>query len=241
MKLLEGVRVVLGMLGIGLVNATNTIRLVLDRFDVEGIVVSGVAGSPYRIGDVTAATAWREENGDTHSAGPAFLDVARQIDAASLAFTRCTPYPLEPPGDTVCLAHMPALFVGGIGTSADDFGGRPFACSTGDVFGCDIALRAAPADEMVVAVEMETAAVGREAHARGVPFIGFRAVSDGEGDPLGLPGFPLQFFAYYRLGAENAAESTAAFIRRWAVERTTLPRIGEVGARGLPRRSRATM
>jgi len=62
---------------------------------------------------------------------------------------------------------------------------------------------------------METAAVAREAQGRGVPFIAFRAVSDGAGDPLGLPGFPTQFFAYYRLAAHNAAAATTAFVTRW--------------------------
>jgi len=43
------------------------------------------------------------------------------------------------------------------------------------------------------------------ASAHGVPFLIVRGVSDGAGDPLGLPGFPAQFFAYYRLAADNAA------------------------------------
>ena len=43
------------------------------------------------------------------------------------------------------------------------------------------------------------------AAAHGVPFLIVRGVSDGAGDPLGLPGFPAQFFAYYRLAADNAA------------------------------------
>jgi nucleoside phosphorylase len=65
-----------------------------------------------------------------------------------------------------------------------------------------------------IAVDMETTAVAREAEARGLPFIAFRAASDGEGDPLSLPGFPAQFFAYYRLAARNAAAVTIAFLER---------------------------
>ena len=61
---------------------------------------------------------------------------------------------------------------------------------------------------------METAAIGREATLRGLPFIAFRAGSDGAGDPLGLPGFPAQFYAYYRLAAHNAAIATRAFLER---------------------------
>ena len=63
---------------------------------------------------------------------------------------------------------------------------------------------------------METAAAAREAAARGVRFIAFRAVSDGAEDPLGLPGFPAQFFAYYRLAATNAAIAVTAFLEQLA-------------------------
>jgi hypothetical protein len=39
-------------------------------------------------------------------------------------------------------------------------------------------------------------------------------VSDGTGDPLNLPGFPAQFFAYYRLAGRNAAAATVALLER---------------------------
>src|SRR5262245_30997463 len=41
---LDGVPVVMALTGIGLVNAATTTRLLLDHFDVDGIVVSAVAG-----------------------------------------------------------------------------------------------------------------------------------------------------------------------------------------------------
>src|SRR5262249_59929832 len=105
--------------------------------------------------------------------------------------------------------------------------GRPSTCILAGrgILGCDVvpgcaaaagAVGLATSDEPD-AVDEETAAVAREARARGVPFIAFRAVSDSDrsSDPLGLPGFPLQFFAYYRLAADNAAAATAAFVTRW--------------------------
>ena len=130
------------------------------------------------------------------------------------------------------MLDQPAVVVGGVGQSSDTFGGHAFACqATGnDVFGCDIPpegstsagegeRRAADAvasgdSEAPVAVDNETAAIAREAAMRGVRFIAFRAVSDGAGDPLGLPGYPSQFFAYYRLSAHNAAAATVAFLQR---------------------------
>ena len=64
-----------------------------------------------------------------------------------------------------------------------------------------------------VSEDEESGAVAAELHAkRGPEFIAFRAVSDGGGDPLMLPGFPAQFFYYRQLAADNAAIATLAFI-----------------------------
>jgi nucleoside phosphorylase len=64
-----------------------------------------------------------------------------------------------------------------------------------------------------VAEDEETAAVAAVAAANRIPFLGIRAVSDGGGDPLGLPGFPVQFFYYRQLAADNAALTTLAVLR----------------------------
>ena len=64
--------------------------------------------------------------------------------------------------------------------------------------------------------DMETAAVAAVAQSKGLPFIGFRSLSDGLGDPLNLPGFPAQFFVYRQYAAENAAAVALAFLSAWA-------------------------
>jgi nucleoside phosphorylase len=64
--------------------------------------------------------------------------------------------------------------------------------------------------------DMETGAVFQVAARYGVPSIGFRAASDGSGDPLMLPGFPAQFFVYKQLAADNAAATALAFLAAWA-------------------------
>lgn len=69
------------------------------------------------------------------------------------------------------------------------------------------------------AQDEETAAVAAVATRYKVPFLGVRAVSDGHNDPLGLPGFPFQFFAYRQLAGNNAAAVTIAFLQQWAVRR----------------------
>ncbi len=69
------------------------------------------------------------------------------------------------------------------------------------------------------AQDMETAAVASVARQYNVPFLGIRAVSDGQGDPLNLPGFPFQFFVYRQLAGNNAATVTIAFLQAWAAKR----------------------
>jgi len=64
--------------------------------------------------------------------------------------------------------------------------------------------------------DMETAAVARLANANAIPFLAFRALSDGLGDPLMLPGFPFQFFIYRQIAADNAAATALAFLSAWA-------------------------
>jgi nucleoside phosphorylase len=73
-----------------------------------------------------------------------------------------------------------------------------------------------PAGTPYDAEDMETAAAAEVAAAHGTPFLGFRALSDGEGDPLNLPGFPFQFFVYRQISSDNAAAMTKAFLKAWA-------------------------
>ena len=234
---LAGVPVVIGLTGIGLANATATTQALLEQFDVAGIVVSAVAGSALQIGDVMVPVRWEFKGGTSYAVDPDWLKLAEGIAAPEmLSLERCTVPVSLPAKGTVCMVEQPVVVVGGVGQSTDVNGGQPFACQpTGnDVFGCDVtantpaaipaadrrALQAAVADaEVPVAVDNETAAIAREAAMRGVRFIAFRAVSDGAGDPLNLPGYPFQFFAYYRLAARNAAAATAAFLEHLATAR----------------------
>ena len=77
------------------------------------------------------------------------------------------------------------------------------------------------ATEGVDSSDEETAAVARIADEHRVPFLGIRAVSDGAGDPLHLPGFPAQFFVYRQLAGNNAAAVTIAFLRRYRASTVT--------------------
>jgi nucleoside phosphorylase len=238
---LQGVPVILALTGIGLVNAAATTDALLARFDVTGVVVSAVAGSggSLPIADVAVPAAWETTDGTSYPAHQEWLDLANEIAASgAVSLQRCTLVP-SASSDPVCMPQQPTIVVGGVGQSSDPFNNKPFPCTPGggDVYGCDPLLgtgatpalgrnaigtlaavhSAAPtAADAPVVVDMETAAIAREATAHGVPFIAFRAVSDGPGDPLGLPNFLEQFPAYYGLAAQNASAATIAFLEKVA-------------------------
>jgi nucleoside phosphorylase len=144
------------------------------------------------------------------------------------------------------LARIPQLVVGGDGASSDNNNGNAFPCipNGGDVFGCQPCtvpdrslfytgnffeavvpwlknalisnLNIATLDPNYDAMDNETAAAQAVADAHGVPFLGIRGISDGQGDPLRLPPFPVSFFFYKQIAADNAALATAAFMESWA-------------------------
>jgi nucleoside phosphorylase len=146
----------------------------------------------------------------------------------------------------VHLPHQPQLRVGGAGETSDPFGGAAAPCTYGggDIAGCEpcvltgdpardteeFAGNAAGIPALLVgalqplptttsgyaAQDEETGAVDLVARRHGVPFLGIRSVSDGQGDPLHLPGFPVQFAVYRQLAGNNAAAVTVAFLRAWA-------------------------
>ncbi|HWP67409.1 MAG TPA: hypothetical protein VNO26_16045 [Candidatus Limnocylindria bacterium] len=216
---MAGVHVVLSLLGIGMVNARESTERMLARFDVAGIVVSGVAGSQHNIGDVVIAQSWVETGRRrVWKVNPALLALAeRTAPRLPEPFQRCTPVPpTDPEAPLVCMEHEPALVFEARGESGDPFGGNALPClpGGGEVLGCEIpaALAAARAPVPIDLVDQETAAVTRLAATRRVPMIGVRGVSDGAGDPKGFRPFPLQFFDYYRLAAFNAAVVTRAIV-----------------------------
>lgn len=152
------------------------------------------------------------------------------------------------------LERDPAIFVGGDGASSDALQGKASPCipGGGDVFGCEPCTapdRSEPdptatgqgavdwfmanfeggypeaSSKVYDAVDQETAAAQIVADAHGVPFLAFRGMSDGPGDPLNLPGFPFQFFFYRQLAADNAAIAVNAYLQTWAgpADATTAP------------------
>jgi nucleoside phosphorylase len=206
--------VVVGMTGIGLVNAANVTRALLEQMEVSGVVVSGVAGSSLRIGDVAVPMDWKLADGSTFTSDPSWLATAEEVAAAAgmLSFERCTRRPAAPNDDPVCLVHEPQIFVGGTGESDDAFP-TAVVCQpgAGDVFGCDVVPAGSSTsaaaqsgsgsgnEVAVEAVDMESAAIAREAAAAGVRFIALRGFRR-RGRSAQSASFR-RFFTYYRLAA----------------------------------------
>jgi adenosylhomocysteine nucleosidase len=220
---LDGVSVVLGLTGIGMVNAENAAEHVLATFDVAGLVVTGVAGSHHRIGDVVVPSKWAERGRPRSYRVNRALSALAQRGATALAepLEQCTPIPpTDPDGGVVCLPFEPAVFFDERGLSGDSFGGVAVPCTPGggEILGCELpapealTTGAVPRARIPDVEDMETAAVARVARDNRVPFLAVRAVSDGAGDPLGDRGFPAQFFDYYRLAARNAGLVTRAVV-----------------------------
>jgi nucleoside phosphorylase len=265
---LEGHPVIIGMVGIGLVNAQRVAEAAFDGFrcgaasEISSVVYSGVAGGAQgaRIGDVTVPARWTLDNGKTWmTTDPAMLSTASAVvSGGSLQLEKTAP--LGSPGcacsnpdlvKTVTFPYQPRVIIGGSGQSYDTFGGHEFPCvpGGGDIFGCepcpyvlqsvsdapraatdmagiigpqfflDNLQPASPSEKNYEVSDNETASADQVAVAHGVAFIAFRAISDGSPDPLMLPGYPSQFFAYYQLAADNAAHTALAFLRAWRTPR----------------------
>src|SRR5438132_10533315 len=260
---IAGKNVVMGLTGIGLVDADRTTRAVLAYLEdsdvqVKAIVFSGVAGSSYNIGDVIVPDHWTDDL--EHSAPPyppypvnsSLYAIARRlpgnVDLDPNLYVEdlaCTG--LRSELSTPIRVEDPELRVhpGDEGYSSDPYGGRPVPCFTpgGNLLGCAACgappgapgFRSAPTPFLdpnfflglfqsfapgeggsAVIQDMETAAVARIATEKQLPFIAFRGVSDGRGDPLMLPPIPyLQFAVYQQLAADNAASATLAFLAAW--------------------------
>jgi hypothetical protein len=256
--------VVMGLTGIGLVDAHNTTAAVLAYLRDHGmtpkaIVFSGVAGGP-NIGDVVAPDRWTDGEG-LYRVDACMFSVAQGLTDVPLnpflpvEDVACTGRVGEIPTTPIRTETDPQVIVGGLGSSADPFGGRAVPCigpPGPSLLGCEACgapINTSPdllgtvegvvpfldptfytdlltyfstpgsGGETPIVGDMETAAVAKLAAENHIPFLGFRAVSDGGGDPLvatALIGFPVQFLVYQQLAADNAGGVATEFLNRWS-------------------------
>ncbi|MHB8669815.1 MAG: phosphorylase family protein [Acidimicrobiales bacterium] len=143
--------VVLGLTGIGPVNAQTTTQDAFDTFGagcIRGVVFSGVsgAGGGSRIGDVTVPDRWTSDDG-AHwvAADPTMLATAHAV-ARSVTLENTSPL-----GDPACACidpntvralpfpYQPKVLFGGDASTTDPFGGHAAPCLQhgGDLAGCE--------------------------------------------------------------------------------------------------------
>ncbi|HEX9047922.1 MAG TPA: 5'-methylthioadenosine/S-adenosylhomocysteine nucleosidase [Verrucomicrobiae bacterium] len=234
---LEGHEVVLLLSGYSMVNAAMTTQTLLDQFNVRQIIFSGIAGgvNPHlQVGDVVVPAQWGQYQEQTFAREtkqgwdpgrfpgsftnfgmmfPREVTVSRRdgkpdeaekrfwfpVDANALAVARQVSGRVKlnrraSSGDS--LEFEPHVVVGGNGVSGptfvDNAAYRQFAWET---FQAD-------------ALDMETAAVATVAYVNGVPFIGFRSLSDLAGGGRGKN----EAAIFFRLAAENSAKVVLAYL-----------------------------
>jgi len=238
---LSGRKVVLFLSGISMVNAAMNMQLALDRFDVNGIVVSGIAGGVdpnLQIGDVAVAARWGQ-----------YLEAvfAREVDGKFQL----------PPWATAPFPNYGMIFPTDIGVRTAKGAERRFwfdadagmlaaAAKIGviDLKRCTAEQACLPgAPRLVVGgngvsgqafidnaafrqyvfktfdahvLDMESAAVAMVAYANGVPFIAFRSLSDlAGGDQVGAN----EVRTFFQLASDNSAAVVQRFLTLWTPPR----------------------
>ena len=234
---LEGRDVVLFLSGISVVNAAMTVQLALDRFDVERIVFSGIAGGvdpSLNIGDVVIADRW----------GQYFeLLLAREVEGGwgkppffeypfanfGMMFTRSVTVRRSGGGEPETRFWFPvdeSLLAAARAAASDVALGRCTPDDTclrqpprvvvggpgvsGSAFVDNAAFREHTFETFGARVlDMESAAVAHVAYANGVPFLAVRSLSDLAG---GGPG-ENEIGVFFGLAADNAAAVVRALLR----------------------------
>ena len=238
---LGGRPVVLFLSGISMVNAAMTTQLALERFDVTGIVVSGIAGGvdpSLHVGDVVVAQRWGQ-----------YLEAvfAREVDGKFQPPPWAkTPFPnygmifLIDVGVRGAKAGLEKRFwfeadagmlaaAGKIGavdlkrcTSGQDcLGQAPRLIVggngvSGQAFVDNATFRHYVFETFKAQVlDMESAAIATVAYANGVPFIAFRSLSDLAGGERG----PNELRIFFQLASDNSAAVVQRFLTVWTPPR----------------------
>ena len=212
-----GKPVVFAQTGVSMVNAAMTTQMMIDRFAVRRIVVSGIAGGldpAGAVGDVLAPGRWGQflevgmgratPDGYVLPPLPGATDlppfgmmIPREVIVGNADVPEAARRWINADPDLLALARSIAgVSVGGAGLSGSGFvdnaAYRDYLHAT---YGASV-------------LDMESAAVAQVAFANAVPFIAFRALSDlagGEADANHLP-------AWMARAAANAAAVTRDFV-----------------------------
>ncbi len=240
--ILAGRKVVLFLSGISMVNATMTTQLALDRFNIDGIVVSGIAGGvdpSLHVGDVVVAARWAQ-----------YLEsvFARENDGKfelpPFAKSSLPNYGMIFPRDVEvrsAKASMPEKRLwfdadAGMLAAAGKLGAVELNRCTAEQACLDAAPRLVVGGNGVSGqafvdnasfrtyvfetfkarvLDMETAAIATVAYANAVPFVAFRSLSDlAGGSHAGN-----EMATFFRLASDNSAAVVRRFLAQWTPAR----------------------
>ncbi len=234
-------KVVLFLSGISMVNAAMNVQLALDRFDVTGIVVSGIAGGVdpgLRIGDVVAAARWgqyleavfaREVGGKYQPPAwiralypnfgmifPTDVWVSRASDGTQKRFWFETD-----PGMLAAAGKIGAVELKRCTAAGACLGHTPHLVVGGNGVSGQAFVDNAQFRQYVFetfkaqVLDMESAAVAMVAYANSIPFIAFRSLSDLAGGNDG----PNELDTFFQLASDNSAAVVRQFLALWAPPR----------------------
>lgn len=192
---LEGKEIVLVRSGVGKVNSAACTQILVDKFNVSGLINSGVAGTldpELNQGDIVISTEAVQHDFDTSAVG----DPVGEISRLGITF-------FEADKDMIETAKKAAENVTGITIKE----GR---IASGDQFvaGGEIAERISNNFGNVSAVEMEGASMAQVAYLNNVPYVILRSISD-KADG----GADLSYEEFLPLAAQNASALVEEFIK----------------------------
>lgn len=236
---LHGHDVVLVQSGVSMVNAAMATQALVDHFNLQGIVISGIAGGvnpDLNIGDVTVAAQWGQyqehifarQKGGQYDTGafqapfghygmmfPRGVKVTQQGGVPDLEerhfWFKADKQFLR---DAQALEHLP------LGTCAPNgaclehtprvvIGGNGVS---GPTFLDNADYRAWVGDTFAAqAVDMETAAIAHVAYVHSIPFIAFRSLSDLAGGEAESN----HIQTFFQLAADNSAKVVLTFLKSW--------------------------
>jgi adenosylhomocysteine nucleosidase len=239
---LSGRKVVLFLSGVSMVNATMSTQIALDRFDVTGIVFSGIAGGvdpDLHVGDVVAAAHWSQYLEATFArdlgAGKYVLPSWRQTATPNYGMIFPAPVGVRragaPPEQREWFDADAGMLAaaGRIGNAELRDCIRPGQCLdhkprlivggngvSGQAFVDNAEFRKYVfATFKAQVLDMESAAVAMAAYSNGVPFIAFRSLSDLAGGDAGAN----EMQTFMDLASENSARVVERFLRAWTPPR----------------------
>jgi adenosylhomocysteine nucleosidase len=236
---LQGKPVVLFLSGISMVNASMNTQLVLDRFNIQGIVFSGIAGGVnpgLHIGDVSVPAQWGQylEVLMARETAPGQFTIPPRMEAQTLApFGMLHPRPVETrtaaspaPVRKFWFEVDPRMLAvaRSLGPKALESCNAGICLThkpqllvggngvSGQAFVDNAAFREYAFKTFGANVlDMETAAVGMVAYSNSVPYIAFRSLSDLAGGGDGAN----EMVTFMNIAADNSAKVLLAFLSAW--------------------------